>query len=110
MYLIAAESEARLGNNMAALLSLNTIRQRAGITALTNTTNLLDAVFLERRKELCFEGNLFFDIARFNKNVVRNLGCLAQTCNLDYPNNRFILPIPQSTINVNLNVIQNEGY
>ncbi|WP_396170637.1 RagB/SusD family nutrient uptake outer membrane protein [Flavobacterium sp.] len=110
MYLIAAESEARLGNNTAALLSLNTIRQRAGITALTNTTNLLDAVFLERRKELCFEGNLFFDIARFNKNVVRNLGCLAQTCNLDYPNNRFILPIPQSTINVNQNVIQNEGY
>ena len=26
------------------------------------------------------------------------------------PNNMFILPIPQSTINVNQNVIQNEGY
>lgn len=110
MYLIAAESEARLGNNPAALLSLNTIRQRAGLMAITSTTNLLDAVFLERRKELCFEGNLFFDSARFNKNVVRNLGCLALTCNLNYPNNRFILPIPQSTINVNQNVIQNEGY
>ena len=110
MYLIAAEAEARLGNTTEALSKLNVIRQRAGISSIVATPNLLDAILLERRKELCFEGSYFFDLARFNKNVERNLGCIASFCNLNYPNNKFVLPIPQETINVNQNMIQNEGY
>ena len=110
MYLIAAEAEARLGNTTEALSKLNVIRQRAGIASIITTPNLLDAVLLERRKELCFEGSYFFDLARFNKNCERNQGCFATVCNLNYPNNKFVLPIPQATIDVNQNMIQNEGY
>jgi len=42
--------------------------------------------------------------------VNRNDGCLSTTCSLDYPSNFFVLPIPQSNINLNANLIQNEGY
>ena len=52
MYLIAAEAEARLGNTTEALSKLNVIRQRAGISSIVATPNLLDEILLERRKEL----------------------------------------------------------
>ena len=110
MYLIIAEANARLNKPTEALTALNIIKNRAGIASLNNSNNLLDEIFLERRRELCFEGSLFFDCARFNKSVSRNLGCISLLCNLNYPNNRFVLPIPQQTLSVNQNLIQNEGY
>ena len=110
MYLIRAEAHARLENSSNALSDLNTIRNRANTASITSTSNLLEEIFLERRRELAFEGQLFFDYARFNKNVERNLGCIATTCNLNYPNLKFVLPIPQNSINVNTNNTQNEGY
>lgn len=110
MYLIVAEAQARLGNTAGASTALNTIKNRAGIPSWNGQNNILDEILLERRKELCFEGHLFFDLARYAKNVVRNEGCLSLTCDLNYPNPKFILPIPQQTINVNQNIIQNESY
>jgi hypothetical protein len=108
MHLIVAEAYARQ-NNVLALNSLNIIRQRANLAALTSTTNILDEILLERRKELCFEGHLFFDLARFNKNIVRS-ACLGLQCNLTFPNPKMVLPIPFSSIKVNQNIIQNESY
>ena len=61
-------------------------------------------------RKLCFEKHLFFDIARFHKNVERNSGCIATTCNLNYPSDYFILPIPKNNIDLNSNLKQNEGY
>lgn len=110
MYLIRAEANARLDNTATAITDLNIIRQRAGLDELTETDELLDEIFTERRRELCFEGHLLFDIARFQKDVVRNEGCLSSLCNLSYPSNYFVLPIPQENINLNSNLKQNEGY
>ena len=110
MYLIRAEANARLGNNSIAVADINTIRNRAGLANLTNTSNILEEIFLERRKELAFEGFLLFDIIRYKKDVVRDLGCLASLCNLNYPSNNFILPIPASSADANQNIQQNEGY
>lgn len=110
MYLISAEANARLNNTADALLDLNTIRERANLPALQNTNNILEEIFLERRRELAFEGHLLFDIIRYKKDVQRNLGCISTTCNLNYPSDFFILPIPFSSTQLNQNIKQNEGY
>jgi len=110
MYLIRAEAYARLNKNNDALIDLNSIRERANLNPLTTSANLLEEIFLERRRELAFEGLLLFDLARFKKNVVRNDGCLATTCNLNYPSNFFILPFPNSSVSLNPNMKQNPGY
>jgi len=110
MYLIRAEANARLNNIDEALKDLNTIRERSNLLPLDITADILENIFLERRRELSFEGHLLFDIVRYKKDVNRNLGCIANTCNLSYPSNYFILPIPASSTDLNENIQQNEGY
>jgi starch-binding outer membrane protein, SusD/RagB family len=110
LYLILSEAYERKGDSDNAVSYLNAIKGRAGLVPILKTANVLEEIFLERRREFCFEGHLFYDIARFKKNCVREIGCLATKCNLNYPNSRFILPIPKSTILVNQNMIQNEDY
>ncbi|WP_170063271.1 RagB/SusD family nutrient uptake outer membrane protein [Polaribacter porphyrae] len=110
MYLIRSEANARLNNTALALSDLNIIKERANLPALQNTNNLLEEIFLERRRELAFEGHLLFDIIRYKKDVERNLGCVSVTCNLSYPSDFFILPIPFNSIQLNQNIKQNEGY
>lgn len=110
MYLIRSEANFRLTRPNDALADLNTIRERSNLLALDNTSDILENIFLERRRELAFEGFLLFDIVRFKKDVTRDLGCLANTCNLNYPSNFFILPIPTSSTDLNEKIQQNEGY
>lgn len=110
MYLIRAEANARLNKPDDALLDLNVIRERSNLTILNTTASILDDIFLERRRELAFEGHLLFDIARFKKDIIRDLGCLGTVCNLSYPSNYYVLPIPSSSTDLNENIIQNEGY
>ncbi|OXA90438.1 RagB/SusD family nutrient uptake outer membrane protein [Flavobacterium hercynium] len=109
-YLIRAEAALGLNNPEQAKTDINTIRARANATLLNDTDNLQEAVFLERRKELCFEGHLFHDIARNKRNVSRVDGCVSANCSLTYPSPKFILPIPRSNINLNSNLTQNESY
>jgi hypothetical protein len=52
-------------SNAAALNSINAVRKRAGLPNLTSIT--FDDIFLERRKELCFEGDYWFDLGRIEK-------------------------------------------
>lgn len=110
IHLILAEANARLNDQSGALTYLNTIRTRANLLPLTSTTDILNEIFLERQRELCFEGHLFYDYARFKKNVDRGGNCFSNICTLNYPNNKFVLPIPQQSINLNQNMKQNEGY
>ncbi len=110
MYLIRAEANANLGFENEALIDLNLIRERANLPALTSAESILEELFLERRREMALEGHLLFDIARNKKDVVRNLGCVSTLCNLGYPSNFFILPIPEDNVLQNENMQQNEGY
>jgi hypothetical protein len=119
VYLIAAEAAYQTGNEPLALTYLNAVaKQRvSGFTGYTSTgTALLDDIMLERRKELAFEGHRYWDLARYNKDVVRvNLAG-------NYPGNvplvlaagnfRRILPIPQAELDANPNIRtqQNAGY
>lgn len=110
LYLIRAEANARLGNVDLALSDLNTVRTRANISALDSTDMILEEIFLERRRELAFENHLLFDIIRYKKDVIRIEDCISTVCNLSYPSNFLIQPIPFFSISLNQNIQQNEGY
>ncbi|AOC97249.1 SusD family protein [Flavobacterium anhuiense] len=110
MYLIRAEAALENNQYTIAMQDINTIRARANATLLTNTSNLKEEILLERRKELCFEGHLFFDLMRNHKDISRNDGCISTNCGMKYPSLKFVLPIPQSNINLNENLQQNESY
>ncbi|MCO6479763.1 MAG: RagB/SusD family nutrient uptake outer membrane protein, partial [Phaeodactylibacter sp.] len=61
---------------------------------------LTEAVILERRVELAFEGYYFHDLMR-RKAAVREL---------PYDDERLRLPIPQREVDANPNLVQNGGY
>lgn len=112
IYLIRAEAAAELGMTQQANDDLEVIRKRADATAtpLALTGNALtEAILTERRKELAFEGNLLFDLTRRKKGVSR-ADCIAQTCGVTADDYRLVLPIPQATVTVNPQLIQNDKY
>ncbi|OAQ42372.1 hypothetical protein A5893_04480 [Pedobacter psychrophilus] len=113
IYLIRAEAAAELNRYDVANNDLNIIRKRADSNAtdlnLTVKSDLINAVLLERRKELAFEGNLFFDLVRRNQGINRN-DCTSPNCSLAFSDYRLVMPLPAQTINANTAIKQNEGY
>ena len=113
IYLIRAEAAAELGNNVQANADLNVIRRRGDTSAaplnLTTKNELTEAILLERRKELNLEGFLLFDLGRRKKNIIRT-DCTAITCNLNYPEAHYVLPIPEVSVLSNFRMIQNPSY
>ncbi|MFP5041871.1 RagB/SusD family nutrient uptake outer membrane protein [Parasediminibacterium sp. JCM 36343] len=98
LYFIAAEAAVQIdpanGLSTAATL-LDVIRKRANPAApfFTATTKqaMLDEIFTERRRELCYEGHLFFDISRMKRNLVR-IDCTSASASFTYPNWRYAYP------------------
>ena len=112
VYLIRAEARARNGNEAGAIEDLMTIRRRAWPTApdITATGDeLVEEIITERRRELAFEGHRLWDLMRLKRGVVRN-DCTAPICDISYPNDRFILPIPVQEMDANPSITQNPGY
>ncbi|NHB70158.1 RagB/SusD family nutrient uptake outer membrane protein [Perlabentimonas gracilis] len=109
MYLNRAEAIIN-GASIAgatALGDLNKIRENRGAPALASAGS--DVVFAERRKELAFEGHLWFDYARTNRAMTRTKSD-GSVVSLASDDGRWALPIPQRELDVNDNLIQNEGY
>jgi hypothetical protein len=74
MYLIVAECEANGGNSAAALTALNTLQaaRNARLTTTTNKDDLLEAIYVERRKELQGEGVAgLLDLLRLQRPLIR---------------------------------------
>jgi hypothetical protein len=68
LLLIHAEAVLAGGASTAdagALRSFNAVRNRAGLASKTTIT--FDDIFKERRLELCFEGDYWFDLGRIDK-------------------------------------------
>jgi hypothetical protein len=67
--LLRAEALAALGEIQGAKDALNTIRLQRGLKAYDETINgdLINAIFLERRRELMGEGQRWYDMVRYNK-------------------------------------------
>ncbi len=99
---------------------IDQVRERAGLGKLPNTVRssqeaLLEAYLKERRLELCFEGQRWFDLVRLNMvekvmNAVyaKDSGRHAQR-NI-FNENSYRLAIPQGAIDQNDNLVQNPGY
>jgi len=100
MYLTRAEANQRNTTVVGAspLSDVNAIRTRAGLPALTAVT--LAAILKERMLELAFEGQFLPDAKRTQTAV----GALA------WNSPKLILPIPQREMDVNKQLVQNEGY
>ncbi len=114
MYLIRAEARARTGNEAGAIEDLMTIRLRGNPSAEMVTATgdeLLAEIRLEKRIELMFEGQRLWDLMRNQESVAR-IDCTAPdvACSVGYPNDRFILPIPENETDANPNMTQNPGY
>lgn len=114
VYLTRAEAYAQLGRDAQAQNDLNTIRQRAwpdAPEAVATGQELIEEILLERRKELAFEGHWFFDLTRNQRGVNReDCNITRYNCNMEYPNGRFVMPIPSSAIYANRLLDQNEAY
>lgn len=126
VYLSAAEAASKLNENSKAAQYLNAIVLRANPNynngnGIPESDVTLSRILIERRKELIGEGQRFFDAMRNNETIVRYtseadqgwhriLTKEAQSYNRDYF--KSILPIPQSELNVNENMVnqQNPGY
>ncbi len=120
-YLMRAEALARQnGVNDESLTLLNAIRTRSlrvkdangGVVAnsnalvsfsaadFANADALIEAIILERRVEMAFEGNRFHDLIRLGRPV--------KTFTSDADKLRW--PIPQRDLDANANLVQNPGY
>lgn len=106
MYLTRAEANFRAGTTVSAtpLADINTVRTRAGATALTASQLTAAAILRERRLELAFEGTLLHDVKRTRQSIV------AGTTTVAWNSTRLIYPIPLREITTNPALLQNAGY
>jgi hypothetical protein len=90
---------------------LNQVRRRVGLPGYGETgypsqyNTLAKAIAHERRVELCFEFHRFFDLVRTGRAVE-----VLSSKGIDITENSLLFPIPQSVIDVNPNIEQNEFY
>jgi hypothetical protein len=122
VYLIGAESAARNSDGATARLWLNALmneRDPAFPGYTDNGPTLINDIIQERRKELAFEGDRFFDLNRLGLPIARaaNAGAAPAglgnvNLNIPYPDNRRVAPIPNAEIQANPNIAsqQNPGY
>lgn len=135
--LLYAEVLAQDGNHALAHNYVNQTRARAGLPAVDpygSKTAALDGVYAERRLELAFENQRWFDLLRMGKSYddpqkpvdilkkhvfVTDWDLLYSKYNpIQPPEERFftvdrlLLPIPQTEIDTNneMEIEQNEGY
>lgn len=137
IYLNLAEAAFEISGKQTEVdNAINEIRSRAGMSPLTNVTLL--QIKQERKIELAFEGNRFFDLRRWN-DATTTLTPLAGTTGgwhgyrfaFDFDSKKYkvdkisnvtgsptpyftdafyYMPIFQSRINQNKNLVQNPGY
>lgn len=116
MYSNLAEAYFQLGNEGAARDDINMIRQNRifNFPVATETGQaLLSVIKTERRKELAFEGQRFFDLKRWNKTPVDRCAetdTPSNICLLSSGSRAWALPIPETEMNANPNMQQNTGY
>lgn len=117
MVLARAEAYAELNNLPAANADLSLLRtNRIAAYVHTNITSIaamVTAILQERYKELCYEGQRYFDLRRRSLPIVRDasdIGGITTSQTLPPTDNKYILPIPQQEKLANPNIEQNIGY
>jgi len=115
--LISAEVENQLGNGAAAVTLINQIRTRAGLPdfASGDQAAIHDEVMLQRRLELAFENERWFDIKRSGKHgelLDAFINYLGPPEGISWNDQYLLSPIPILEIKkVGEDVlVQNDGY
>ena len=117
IYLLHAEACACTGDFEGVKTYVNRVRTRAkleGIPTPASEDEAIDAVLLERRLELAFEGFRFFDLARHDRiiEVHNSMNAKDPFWQQRKPlaETRIFLPVPTEALDANPNMQQNAGY
>lgn len=118
--LLKAEALIQQGSLEDGAAIVDRIRNRAGLGKLPNSIRsnkdaLLNAYLKERRMELAFEGQRWFDLVRLDKveevmNAVYAKDSGRKMQRNQFNENSYRLPIPQDALDANSNLKQNPGY
>ncbi|MEP5339022.1 MAG: RagB/SusD family nutrient uptake outer membrane protein [Algibacter sp.] len=113
--LLLMQAEALNETNADGHAPLNLVRDRAGLPELVGLSqgDLRDEIIHERRVELAFEGQRWFDLATLGlADVINDIVEEAEFVDRGFtPNRNELLPIPQIELEANPNLLpQNQGY
>lgn len=98
-YLISAEAKGLAGGGLARLNELRVARGVPALQGIQTEEEFLNAVLLERRRELLAEGFRYYDMVRTGKGS--EIGLLPF---------QVLLPIPGKELLINENLTPNPGY
>lgn len=129
LVLLNAEIMAQDGNYATAHIEVNKVRARAGVAplaAFASPTEALDAIYKERRLELAFENQRWYDLLRMNNSyndpnkamsvlkehtfvtdwiaVYSKYSPMLPPTDNFFINDRLLLPIPQTEIDINTDI------
>ncbi|UMB60810.1 RagB/SusD family nutrient uptake outer membrane protein [Lutibacter sp. A80] len=108
-----AEAYAEKGDLQSAVNDLNTLRVKKfdplyyTDLSVANFTqeSLIDFIYNERRKELCFEGHRWFDLKRTTRPAMDRVGYDGREAHLLQDDPRYVLQIPESELQVNPSIV-----
>lgn len=109
MYLIRVEASLNGATGYSVATDYSAIRTNRG---LTGGTPNLTALYNERRRELCFEGNQLWDLSRTGRGLERDNSEIVIVGDVDisFPDYRWAMPIPAVEMDANPNMVQNPNY
>lgn len=115
LLLMLAECEVQVGTTANANGYLNEVKSRANVptVSISDKTTLEEEIALERRKELANEGHRWFDLIRTGKAIEVMNAYFAATpgyAGLTISSKNLVQPIPQSQVDTDPSIKQNEGY
>ncbi|MGB4415155.1 MAG: RagB/SusD family nutrient uptake outer membrane protein [Paludibacter sp.] len=118
MLIYAEASNEVNGPTDKAYEQINLIRNRAGLNPLQNLNKdeFREAVWRERYHELCFENKAYFDIQRTHKAYnlknghFEDIFSYTNESGVKFTKQYMLWPIPQSEIDANPKLTQNEGW
>lgn len=105
--LIKAEAAARLGDLETAMGALNEVRERVGLEPVEGLAQqeLLDKIFQERRLELAFEHDRWFDLIR-----TEQAPAAMATHGVEFQERHWLFPIPENQLIQTPSMEQNPGW
>ena len=119
IYLLHAEALAMTGDLAGATEYVNKVRRRVHLKEIAVPADynaMVDLILHERRLELALEGFRFFDLARYGVDKLKSVCDNVQLkdsywqTRRPYTETDLVLPIPQTELDKNPVLKQNEGY
>jgi hypothetical protein len=90
--------------NVSAQTDLDAITNARGASQVSPG---VETIFNERRRELAFEGHIFFDYKRLGKSITRTDFRATQNKDVAFPGKIWAMPIPKAECDANPNMVQN---